>query len=94
MSARDRAQRLAKLYALRKQIEEEICDIETSMAAEMEMVRQAAREARIKPRRCGSDSGYYRHLRELKEPACPGCLEAHRDAERRRKAAREQRGAA
>lgn len=35
---------------------------------------------------CGTDSGYYRHRRTLKEPACQECLDAHREYEEARKA--------
>lgn len=30
------------------------------------------------PAKCGTDSGYYRHMRTLKEPPCDACAEAHR----------------
>ena len=31
---------------------------------------------------CGTDGGYFRHLRTLKQPACPECCEAHARANR------------
>lgn len=34
---------------------------------------------------CGTDAGYYRHIRRDKEGACPECLKAHAEAETRRK---------
>jgi hypothetical protein len=43
---------------------------------------------RTRPAVCGTDSGYYRHLRTLLEPACPDCLEAHRTVSRTRARAR------
>lgn len=33
---------------------------------------------------CGTDSGYTRHRRQLKEDACGECLTAHRVAEHKR----------
>ena len=36
------------------------------------------------PARCGTDSGYYRHLRVHHEPACDACKAAHADTEARR----------
>ena len=42
------------------------------------------------PARCGTDAGYYRHRRTLKEQACPACCQAHADATRLRAAARRQ----
>lgn len=33
---------------------------------------------------CGTESGYYRHRRQLDESACGECLTAHRVAERAR----------
>jgi hypothetical protein len=36
--------------------------------------------------RCGTDAGYYRHLRTLGEPACGACKEAHAAYTRLRKA--------
>jgi WhiB family redox-sensing transcriptional regulator len=30
---------------------------------------------------CGTDSGYYRHIRFLDQPACDKCIQAHRDYE-------------
>lgn len=95
MSARARAERLSKLYGLRAAIEEEIHDIEASMVNEAEMVRQAREQHRprasVAP--CGTDSGYYRHLRRTKQPACPACLAAHaavtRERAARKKTARE-----
>lgn len=93
MSARARAERLAHLYKLRAHIEEEIHDIEKAMEAEMDMVRRAREAHRFKAPDCGTDGGYYRHLRTLKEPACQGCLAAHRQAERKRKAKRDMKRA-
>lgn len=36
--------------------------------------------------KCGTDAGYYRHLRTLREPACQMCREAHAAYTRLRKA--------
>lgn len=38
-----------------------------------------------RPAKCGTDSGYYRHVRTLKEPACDACLTAHAAAALERK---------
>lgn len=90
MSAHLRAARLVKLYELRATLDEEIHDIEANMANEAELVKRARaahqRKAAIAP--CGTDSGYYRHLRKAKEPACPACLAAHALVTRKRAAAR------
>jgi hypothetical protein len=40
--------------------------------------------------RCGTDSGYYSHVRYRKEAACEPCKQAHREAESRRRNRREQ----
>ena len=37
------------------------------------------------PAKCGTDAGYYRHRRKLREDACSDCKAAHTSAERRRK---------
>lgn len=34
--------------------------------------------------KCGTNSGYYRHLRSTKNLACDECLQAHADYKRRR----------
>lgn len=41
-----------------------------------------------KPADCGTDAGYYRHKRSLREDACDACKAAHSAAEKRRKDAR------
>ena len=50
-----------------------------------------ARRGRAPIAECGTDSGYYRHLRTLGEPACEDCRAAHNTASatryRRKKAA-------
>jgi len=87
MSAHERVRRLVKLYGLRAQIDEEIHTIEAAMANEAEWVKKAREESNTKARvaPCGTDSGYYRHLRREKRPACPACLAAHASATRRRR---------
>lgn len=40
--------------------------------------------ARKKRAECGTDSGYYRHIRTLKQPPCEPCAEAHRAKSRNR----------
>lgn len=39
---------------------------------------------RVQPAVCGTDGGYFRHLRILHEPACDDCKAAHAAAERYR----------
>ena len=36
------------------------------------------------PAKCGTDGGYYRHLRKTKTPPCAWCKRAHATAERER----------
>jgi hypothetical protein len=54
---------------------------------------QAAHRPRVKGRRaaavCGTDGGYYRHVRTTRTAPCDACLFAHREAERYRRVARE-----
>lgn len=95
MSAHQRAARLVKLYELRAQIDAEIHDIEAVMANEAAFVARAREASRTKARvaSCGTDSGYYRHVRRLRQPACPACLAAHALVTRERAAKkREQEG--
>ena len=42
---------------------------------------------------CGTEGGYYRHVRTLRQPACDACKLAHREAERERSERRKQRAA-
>lgn len=87
-----RRARVSKLIALRARINEELATIEEEIRLELEATkraRAAAMLANVKVDRrtravCGSDAGYYRHLRTLKEPACDACKLAHRvyEAER------------
>lgn len=44
-----------------------------------------ARAGRAGRAACGTDGGYYRHTRTLKEPACHECRAAHATQEARRK---------
>lgn len=39
----------------------------------------------LEPPKCGTDSGYYAHIRRFKESACLACRTAHAKAERERK---------
>lgn len=86
MTARDRAQRLIKLYTVRENITDEIRALEATMAAEQEAVARARKLSGKREQKalCGTDSGYFRHRRRLSEAACPSCLIAHRVAERER----------
>lgn len=94
-----RRSRVQKLYSLRRQIDEEIAQIESEIAAEIAAMKRAKEAARLAeaavtiPRRreaeCGTDGGYYRHRRTLKEDACDACKLAHRVYEAQRKQDRE-----
>lgn len=96
----DRRARVAKLYELRHKIDSEIEMIEQEVEGElaaMQRARNAARLAKVKVRRrrtaeCGTEGGYYRHRRTLKEPACDACKLAHRVAEALRRETRDQVG--
>lgn len=87
-----RRQKVNDLYALRAKIANEIAGIEAQIDEEIRAMRrasEAARKQRVKVARrpraeCGTDGGYYRHRRTLKEPACEACKLAHRVAERER----------
>jgi WhiB family redox-sensing transcriptional regulator len=43
------------------------------------------RRFRVSVAECGTDAGYYRHLRKLQETACGPCKRAHADAQSLRK---------
>ena len=47
----------------------------------------------IKVAACGTDAGYYRHLRRLDEDPCEPCRQAHRIADRERSRRRRERAA-
>ena len=86
--------RLARLYSLRKRLELEIAAAEALLAGQpgssrLLRIRYDAtrdRAGRRKVAICGTDSGYHRHLRRLKEPACEACKIAHSEAEKGRAA--------
>lgn len=94
-SVAQRQARLTELYALRRRVETEIFDERTSIAkakaaAEAASARVAAGYVPVKPKvrppaRCGTDGGYYRHRRTLREEACTACQEAHAATERDRR---------
>lgn len=103
MNATSRRERVARLVELSQRIAEEIADIEREIQAEMNATsraKNAARAANLRiPRRkvalCGTDGGYYRHRRTLKEPACDACKLAHRVSEAlRQQEARARNGVA
>lgn len=92
--------RLARLYSLRQRLESEIGALENMLASQESAVRllQAKylntrqpgadrdRAGRRRQAICGTDSGYYKHIRRLKESACEPCRMAHAEAERDRAA--------
>ncbi len=55
--------------------------------AEVERVKVKNRQPRgeRRPAKCGTDAGYYRHVRALREEPCAGCRAAHAKAEYDRK---------
>ena len=91
-TAAQRAERLAKLYTLQGNVARQIAAIEAEIANEarqLARIKKAARQigasvGKAKTAQCGTDSGYYRHRRQLNEAACTACLIAHRLAERAR----------
>lgn len=99
MSPAERAGKLIKLYRLRVKVETEIAVLEGQIAAEEDAMRRAkgaAKVAGVRTKRrqtalCGTDGGYYRHRRTLKERACEACKLAHRVAERNREEIRAAR---
>lgn len=77
---------LADLYRLKARLDEEIALAE----AALHRARTLAREAGLRRRparaaECGTDSGYYNHLRVTRTPACQACKLAHAAAEKARK---------
>ncbi len=94
---RDRIQelldKLGKLHELRNRVNADILEAETEIEKEIARLGQAqtALAEALQRRRvaqCGTDGGYYRHVRTRKEEACDGCKRAHAVAERVRAARR------
>lgn len=91
-----RAERLKHLYKLQRQVAAEIAGIEAEVTNEVEAIKRARAEAQAagvkapnkRAALCGTDSGYYRHLRGTKTPPCDACKLAHRTAEALRQKAR------
>lgn len=74
--------RLVQLKMLREKVDAEIRALEKPS-------RLVVVPAPIKPRpakvaQCGTDGGYYRHLRRTHTPPCPECKAAHAAAEKAR----------
>jgi hypothetical protein len=82
---------------MRQRLELEIGAAEALMASQESAVRRLQlaysvvefdkdrdRAGRRKVAICGTDSGYHKHLRRLKEPACDPCRIAHAEAEKDR----------
>lgn len=74
MTVTDR-RRLLGLYKLRAQVDYEIAQLEAQRIG----IRPKAPVAK-----CGTDGGYYRHRRTLKEAPCDACRAAHSKATRER----------
>lgn len=64
---------LAQLYLQRNGLNQRIAELEAIFNPRKKRVAV-----------CGTDSGYYRHIRTLSEPACLACRNAHSDATRAR----------
>ena len=95
------AVRLRELYALNIRVTAEIAQIEAAIHNEIEALRrarEAAKKKGIKIKQavaeCGTDGGYYRHIRTTKTPPCDACKLAHRIAEAIREQARRERDGA
>lgn len=92
VNAEARTRRLIHLYQVRAQVLEEIHELEAAVEREATALRKAkvaaagrgVRISRVPVAECGTDGGYFRHRRTLKEDACPACKLAHRMAERDR----------
>jgi hypothetical protein len=89
------AERLGRLYSLRQRLELEIQAAEAMVEGQQNAMQRLRaqypttvpnrdRAGRRKVAVCGTDSGYHKHLRRLKEPACEPCRIAHAEAERAR----------
>lgn len=77
--------RLAKLLNLRRRIDQQIRAVESRIDG------TPRRKTRRQPAPCGTDGGYYRHLRRTKTAPCDDCLYAHRVAERVRRLQRAEK---
>ena len=95
-----RALRLIDLYKLRRSVAAEIVRLELEIENEYAAIRRAKGlaeqlDATVPRKRslCGTESGYSRHRRQLKEPACDACKLAHSMAEKMRAQRRRERAA-
>lgn len=96
MTPAERANRLLGLYDLHARVRGEIAALEAEIANEYAALRRAkaaAAKAGVKTSHrvvalCGTDSGYFRHRRQLHEPPCDACRLAHAAAEKARATAR------
>jgi hypothetical protein len=93
--------RLDDLHAQRAAIDADIAVEVALLEAEAQHQRDRLRAIVMSQGRrltvvakCGTDAGYYRHIRTLREPACEGCLLAHRRYERQRSARKRLRESA
>lgn len=95
----DTEKRLVELHQLRDKIDVEIAALERAIVraevARAKAIRNGAQMRRTRRQavaECGTPSGYYRHRRTLKEPACDACKIAHRVAEAMRVQKNRERG--
>lgn len=93
MTELERLARVAKLRNLRTAIDAELGSLGAAAVqlSALERIEAHASARKRAPAPCGTDSGYYRHLRTTKTPPCDECLAAHREYERHR--ARRQKDA-
>lgn len=86
MTELERLSRVAKLRSLRSVIDQELGALDAGGLEVTARERLAAHpvNATRPVATCGTDGGYYRHLRTTKTVPCHDCLSAHRDYERAR----------
>ncbi len=87
--------RLDQLLALRHRIDGEIDRLLYQQAMALQVARRRVRRTRKPVAECGTDPGYFHHLRQTKDKPCGDCKAAHARAERLRVAHRRdiQKGA-
>lgn len=88
--------KLDQLYDLRARVDAaiaaEVKRLENEARRERQRLARLRRSAKAGAK-CGTDGGYYRHRRTLREDACDPCKKAHREAEAQRKSRRLERAA-
>lgn len=80
---REHKQRLEDLYALRRRVNDEIAAEKRAIAAAFPATVKTSRRPTAK---CGTDGGYFHHLRVTRDRPCIPCKRAHATVERERTA--------